>query len=91
MCWHLIVRDFPRVCWRLRAMEKPIITTRVTGCSDSIIDGQTGLFADIDPDDLVEKIDMIRKENVIDGRNGRKWVVENFDSRLVWKEIEKLY
>lgn len=31
-----------------RAMEKPIITTRVTGCSDSIIDGQTGLFADID-------------------------------------------
>ena len=82
---------FPTGVLEAQAMEKPIITTRVTGCSDSIIDGQTGLFADIDPDDLVEKIDMIRKENVIDGRNGRKWVVENFDSRLVWKEIEKLY
>ena len=55
------------------------------------VHGKERGFQDIDPDDLVEKIDMIRKENVIDGRNGRKWVVENFDSRLVWKEIEKLY
>lgn len=82
---------FPTGVLEAQAMEKPVITTRVTGCCDSIIDGRTGLFVDIAPEDLVRKLDMIRKENVIDGRNGRKWVVENFDSRLVWKEIEKLY
>ena len=39
----------------------------------------------------MEKIDKIRLDKAIDGCEGRKWVIENFDSRLVWKEIEKLY
>lgn len=82
---------FPTGVLEAQAMEKPIITTRVTGCCDSIVEGVTGLFADNNPDDLKEKIDIIRDGKTIDGKNGRKWVVENFDSRLVWKEIEKLY
>ena len=63
----------------------------MTGCCDSIIDGKTGLFIDNDADDLAKKIDMIRRDNAIDGMEGRKWVVENYDSRIIWKEIEKLY
>lgn len=82
---------FPTGVLEAQAMEKPIITTRSTGCCDSIVEGVTGLFVEINPDDLKEKIDIIRYGNTIDGRNGRRWVVENFDSRLVWKEIEKLY
>ena len=67
-------------------------TTRVTGCCDSIVDNITGLFADNDASDIAKKIDMIRLNHAIDGNAGRRWVVENFDSPLIWKEIEeKLY
>ncbi|MCM1028053.1 MAG: glycosyltransferase family 4 protein [Pseudoflavonifractor sp.] len=82
---------FPTGVLEAQAMAKPVITTRVTGCCDSIIDGLTGLFADNTPEDLADKIDRIRLGNAIDGNNGRKWVVENFDSPLIWNEIEKLY
>ena len=82
---------FPTGVLEAQSMGKPVITTRVTGCCDSIIDGKTGLFIDNDADDLAKKIDMIRRDNAIDGIEGRKWVVENYDSRIIWKEIEKLY
>jgi glycosyl transferase group 1 protein len=82
---------FPTGVLEAQAMEKPVITTRVTGCCDSIIDGRTGFFVNNTADDIAKKIDKIRLGKVIDGCEGRKWVIENFDSRLVWKEIEKLY
>ncbi len=82
---------FPTGVLEAQAMEKPVITTRVTGCCDSIIDGRTVFFVNNTAEDIVEKIDKIRLDKAIDGCEGRKWVIENFDSRLVWKEIEKLY
>lgn len=82
---------FPTGVLEAQAMEKPVVTTRVTGCCDSIIEGKTGLFSKNEVEDLAEKIDTIRLEHVIDGREGRKWVMENFNSPLIWKEIEKLY
>lgn len=82
---------FPTGVLEAQSMGLPIITTKVTGCIDSILPGITGLFASHDPEDIKNKIDDIRLNKVIDGNNGRNWVVENFDSRLIWKEIEKLY
>lgn len=82
---------FPTGVLEAQAMEKPVITTRVTGCCDSIIEGKTGLFSKNNIEDLAEKIDAIRLCHAIDGREGRKWVKRNFNSHLVWKEIEKLY
>ncbi|MBD5192960.1 MAG: glycosyltransferase family 4 protein [Bacteroidales bacterium] len=82
---------FPTGVLEAQAMEKPVVTTRVTGCCDSIVDNITGLFSDNDAIDLASKIDDIRLNNRIDGKKGRAWVVDNFDSRLIWKEIEKLY
>lgn len=82
---------FPTGVLEAQAMELPVITTRVTGCRDSIIDGVTGLFANNDEKDIARKIDEIRISKKIDGRKGRKWVVEKFDSRIIWKEIDKLY
>lgn len=82
---------FPTGVLEAQAMKLPIITTRVTGCCDSIIDGITGLFAENSPDDIADKIDKIRLDKKIDGQQGRKWVIEKFDSRIIWKEIEKLY
>ena len=82
---------FPTGVLEAQSMELPVITTRVTGCCDSIIENETGLFSKNDADDLTEKIDMIRLQNAIDGKKGRRWVKENFDCHIVWKEIEKLY
>lgn len=82
---------FPTGVLEAQAMETPVITTRVTGCCDSIIDGITGLFTENDEDDIARKIDMIRLKQAIDGSDGRKWVVDNYDCRIVWREIEKIY
>ncbi len=59
---------FPTGVLEAQAMEKPIITTQVTGCCDSILAGETGLFATHDPNDLVQKIDSIRLGGAIDGK-----------------------
>ena len=83
---------FPTGVLEAQSMAKPVITTRVTGCCDSIVNNLTGLFVDNDASDIAKKIDMIRLDHAIDGNEGRRWVVENFDSPLIWKEIEeKLY
>lgn len=82
---------FPTGVLEAQSMAIPVITSRATGCCDSIVDKETGLFVTHDPKDIADKIDEIRINHAIDGKNGRKWVEKNFDSMLVWKEIEKTY
>ena len=82
---------FPTGVLEAQAMGKPVITTTVTGCCDSIIEGRTGLFTANDSNDLRDKIEEILIDKSLDGSEGRQWVVENFDCRIIWKEIEKLY
>lgn len=82
---------FPTGALEAQAMNLPVLTTTVTGCKDSIVDGVTGLFITHDPKDIVDKINRIRYMKPIDGNTGRKWVYENFRSQLIWDEIEKLY
>lgn len=82
---------FPTGVLEAQAMELPIITTEVTGCCDSIVDGTTGLFTSHNPQNIAQAIDEIRMNHAINGKEGRRWVVENFDSRLIWQELEKLY
>lgn len=82
---------FPTGVLEAQSMGKPVITTKVTGCCDSILEGLTGLFVSHAPEDIANKIDMIRKNKIIDGKKGRKWVVANFDNQIIWDEIEKLY
>lgn len=82
---------FPTGVLEAQSLALPILTTKATGCIDSILDGKTGLFITHEPEDIAKKIDMIRCENAIDGKNGREWVVKNFDNHLIWDEIEQLY
>lgn len=82
---------FPTVMLEAQSMGLPVLTTTVTGCCDSIVDGLTGLFITHDPEDIKNKIDDIRLNKAIDGKNGRKWVVENFNSPKIWAELEKIY
>lgn len=81
---------FPTVVLEASSMELPVLTTRVTGCRDSLVDNETGLFIDLNTIDIVEKIEFYLANPLIrikHGVNGRRFVVENFDQKRIWKEI----
>lgn len=83
---------FPTVVLEASAMSLPIITTRSTGCIDSIVDGFTGIFAEIDPEDIKNKIlYYINNQEVATnhGKNGKKFVEQNFAQELIWLEMQK--
>jgi glycosyltransferase involved in cell wall biosynthesis len=84
---------FPTGVLEAQSMSVPVITTHVTGCRDSIIDGKTGLFVNISVDELVDAIESLKNEHDTSSMSlaARQWVTENFDNIRVWKEIEKLY
>jgi len=85
---------FPTSVLEASSMELPIITTKVTGCIDSIINGKTGIFVDnnfISIANAIETLYLDKKKRLDYGINGRKFVVDNFDQQIIWKEIEKLY
>ena len=83
---------FPTGVLEAQSMEVPVITTRATGCCDSILENETGLFVGHDVDQLAAAIRRIHNgETSIDGVKARKWVRDNFENHIVWKEIEKLY
>ncbi len=77
------------------AMELPTIATRVTGCVNAVIDGETGLL--VPPDDapsleaamerLLADPDLRRRM----GAAGRMMVVERFDSNQVIRAHLDLY
>lgn len=85
---------FPTSVLEASAMELPIITTRVTGCIDSIIEKETGLYVEHDADSLAMAIETFYHNEALCskyGQNGRKFVVDNFEQHIIWREIEKLY
>lgn len=83
---------FPTGVLEAQSMEVPVITTRATGCCDSIQEGLTGLFVENDVNQLAAAICHIHNGGTdIDGGKARTWVRNNFENHIVWKEIEKLY
>ncbi len=83
---------FPTVVLEASAMEIPVITTKSTGCIDSIIDGKSGLFSKIEANDLaiaistyIDSPELIKMH----GEFGRLFIKNNFDQKLIWQEIEK--
>ena len=85
---------FPTSVLEASAMEIPVITTRATGCCDSIIDGETGLFVEHDSKELENAIMKLHNDDTLRvkmGKTGRQLVIDNFEQEVIWKEIEKLY
>ncbi len=75
------------------ACARPVLATRVTGCKETYIDGETGIGFNVkDVDDLVraleEFIEMPYETKVEMGKKGRKFVEENYDRNIV---IEAYY
>jgi glycosyltransferase involved in cell wall biosynthesis len=82
---------FPTVVLEASSMELPIITTKSTGCIDSIIENVTGIFCEIDKNSIINKINFyLNNPNIAieHGFNGRHFVEDNFHQKVIWKEIE---
>jgi len=81
----------PTVVLEASSMCLPVITSKKTGCIDSIIENVTGIFTDINPNDICKKISFyIDNSNVRleHGINGRKFVEENFDQSVLWEYLK---
>lgn len=76
---------FPTVTLEALSMERPVITTRKTGCIDSIVDGETGLFVDLNASSIADALEKMMDKDYAQllGKNGRKWVTENFEHSIV--------
>lgn len=84
---------FPTSVLEASAMNIPVLTTTVTGCIDSIIEGETGFYISHTSEDISSKImglinSTSTKSNEI-VENGRKFVLKNFDNQILWPIIEK--
>lgn len=78
----------PRSLLEASSMGKPVIATQVPGCKDVVKDGVTGLLCRAqDASDLTEKVlsflGLAEPERECMGDNGRSYVVEKFDERLI--------
>lgn len=85
---------FPTSVLEASSMEIPIVTTRATGCRDSIVEGVTGLFVEHDAHELGQVVLRLYKDASLRknlGKAGREFVVKHFEQHLVWEDIEKLY
>lgn len=83
----------PTVTLEASASRLPIVTTRVTGCIDSIIEHKTGIFADNSAISLFEAIKFyLVYPNVAlrHGLAGEQFVQENFSEQQHYQEIEKM-
>ena len=81
---------FPTVVLEASAMELPVITTNVTGCRDSILENETGIFTNIDPESIFKSIHLYLQDPELakrHGVNGRLFILKNFGQENIWKEL----
>ena len=78
---------FPTVVLEAGSMGIPVVVSKATGCIDSIKEGVSGLFTEIQPEAIADNIarflDMKYAEEM--GTNARQYVVENYDQRIIRK------
>ncbi|WP_149524367.1 glycosyltransferase family 4 protein [Sphingobacterium hotanense] len=83
---------FPTVTLEASASALPIVTTKKTGCIDSIIENHTGIFTELNPEAIAGAIEfyILNKDVAIQhGDNGRKFVVDNFSEEKIYNIIDE--
>lgn len=87
-CLPSLREGMPNVNLEAAACGLPVITTRATGCRDSVVDGVTGFVVGVhEPDQLARTLSMILGNAHLSaaiGEAGRQRVVDDFDQRRVW-------
>lgn len=85
---------FPTSVLEASSMELPIITTKVTGCIDSILENESGLFVNHSSEEIRNAIEFFILDDtrrVKFGQAGRQFMVDFFDQKIIWECIESLY
>ncbi len=87
--------DFPNVISESMALSKAVISTKVSGATDQIVNGQTGILVDIDSEkqlaEAIEKLTLnatLRREM---GDKGRVRYLNNYTSELALDNYMALY
>jgi glycosyltransferase involved in cell wall biosynthesis len=83
---------FPTVSLEASSMSLPVVITKATGCTESILENKTGLFASNEPKDIAYKILFYLENDKIaqaHGKQGRLFVQENFEQTKIWDLIAK--
>jgi glycosyltransferase involved in cell wall biosynthesis len=85
---------FGNVLVQAAAMGVPVISTTGTGTIDAVSDGYNGTLVPVKD---VESLKIAMEKLLIDhelranyGRNGMEWA-KNFDNKIIWEGLEKLY
>jgi glycosyltransferase involved in cell wall biosynthesis len=85
---------FPTVVLEASAMTLPIITTKKTGCIDSIIENLTGVFCEIDTKSIYDTIKKFMNDPSAFkkmGYHGRERVISDFSQEIIWSELYNLF
>lgn len=86
---------FGNVSAESQAAGTPVIVSNVTGAKDTLIDNFSGfLIPSQNVDAIVEKVEILKNNRKLRnemGRNGRKFIEENFNSEKVWDAWHKYY
>jgi len=89
---------FPISVLEASAMKIPVLTTKVTGCIDSIIENRTGIYISNSPANILNTIYNLINQKGSDkklkqmGEKGREFVLKNFENHIIWPIIkEKIY
>ncbi|MCM1141400.1 MAG: glycosyltransferase [Muribaculum sp.] len=76
------------------AMEVPILVSRSHGCIDSIREDITGEYIDISAESILKGIEIFYSDSNLRktlGKNGRRFVTENFEQVMLWPKIKELF
>jgi len=78
----------PKTLLEAAALGKPIVTTNVPGCKETVIDGKNGFLCEVrNPQDLADKMMQLYQLPDADlqqmGRSSRQLAEEKFDERYV--------
>jgi glycosyltransferase involved in cell wall biosynthesis len=81
---------FPTVSLEASSMKLPVIITRATGCEEAIINDITGTFIHNSSENIVNSVlryynnrELVEKQ----GLEGRSFVLNDFEQKLIWDEI----
>lgn len=96
VCLPSYREGFGTVVIQASLLEKPVICSDNYGLMETIIDGETGLRHKVgDVESILEQMKKIMDTNLRDalGKNGRRYVIDNFSAEIIsskWLEFYKM-
>lgn len=84
---------FGNILIEASAMEVPVIANNIPGCRDAVNNGVSGYLVSSEEELFIRMKEYISSPSLVEehGLQGRKWVVENFSSHIIWENQLKLY